>query len=76
MARDLIAADDTRLTDMVVTEVCDDPPFHKQVVGTVKVNGDDRHFAGTYNVNVGPDERLKLALDAFHQTAERRAYGA
>ena len=32
-----------------------------KVVGTIKVNGQDKYFSTTYNVNVGPDEQLKAA---------------
>jgi len=51
MARELFSADDESITDIVVTELLDDPPFHKQAVGKLKRDGVEKFFSYTYNIN-------------------------
>lgn len=51
MALERRRCDDESLTDIVVTELLDDPPFHKRAIGKVKVNGAEKFFSCHYNVN-------------------------
>ena len=62
-----VSVDDAVLSDVEITELRDDPPFHKYMFGTLTINGERRFFRMHYNVNTPEllDSRLLEALRKF-----------
>ncbi len=62
-----LSIDDAVVSDIQVTELLDDPPFHKYMIGTLTVNGNRKFFRMHYNVSAQEelDSRLLEALRKF-----------
>ena len=62
-----VSIDDAQLSDIEITELRDDPPFHKHAFGTLTVNGERKFFRMHYNVNAQEklDSQLLAALRKF-----------
>lgn len=54
MAREVISDWGDRVTDIVVIELHDSPPFHAQVVGKLRLDGKEKFFSYTFNKNTVP----------------------
>jgi hypothetical protein len=70
MARELFSmTSGSAVTDITITELLNDPPFHRQMVGTVTINGTPKFFTHTYNTNLVDqmDARLRDALHRFNE---------